>query len=163
VRQDEQITSLIVSLIKCSEHRFWDKVEIGPSESCWKYKEFRDSEGYGRFRVTGLDTKFGAHVCAFIFANGFAPELVRHSCDNPPCCNPAHLLAGTHQLNSADMVRRNRSLFGERNSHAKLTEAEVREILADTISTNKALAAEYGVTHSMISCIRLRKSWRHVS
>lgn len=34
--------------------------------------------------------------------------LVRHTCDNPPCCNPAHLITGTQAQNTADMMERGR-------------------------------------------------------
>jgi len=31
-----------------------------------------------------------------------------HRCDNPPCCNPAHLYVGTRKQNIADAVERKR-------------------------------------------------------
>lgn len=34
--------------------------------------------------------------------------LIRHTCDVPLCCNPFHLLKGTHQQNMDDMKERGR-------------------------------------------------------
>jgi len=39
----------------------------------------------------------------------------RHTCDNPWCINPEHLIVGTSRENHADMVERGRSNTGERH------------------------------------------------
>lgn len=54
---------------------------------------------------------FLAHRVSWALANNAEPgELdVRHSCDNPPCCNPLHLLTGTDADNRRDMLERGRA------------------------------------------------------
>lgn len=42
--------------------------------------------------------------------------MVRHSCDNPPCCNPAHLLVGTAAQNAQDMAERGRHRNQQKDS-----------------------------------------------
>lgn len=39
-----------------------------------------------------------AHRVAYEVEHGPIPEgvIIRHTCDNPPCCNPEHLIPGTH-------------------------------------------------------------------
>ncbi len=54
------------------------------------------------------------HRVAYCEANGVTLEaikgiIVRHTCDNPGCVNPDHLILGSHQDNSNDMVQRGRS------------------------------------------------------
>ena len=56
-----------------------------------------------------------------MMAHGYVPEVVRHACDNPPCCNPLHLLGGTHADNVADKVRRGRVPRGETHYNADKT------------------------------------------
>jgi len=48
--------------------------------------------------------------------------VIRHTCDNPRCINPDHLLAGTHKDNGEDVARR------RRGGKLKLTVEQVLEI-----------------------------------
>ena len=72
---------------------------------CVIYNGPRDPDGYGRFRGKA------AHRWAYATYVGEIPEglSVLHSCDNPPCVNPAHLRVGTQQDNVNDMWNRGRA------------------------------------------------------
>ena len=89
-------------------HRFWSKVDAAPSDMCWEWLAGKTREGYGQFKVDGK--QHPAHRVAFKLAYGYLPAglLVRHTCDNPGCCNPNHLILGTNQDNMSDVAARNR-------------------------------------------------------
>ncbi len=89
-------------------------------------------------------------------------HLVLHSCDNPACCNPAHLRTGTQADNMREMVSRGRSTRGSKNPKAKLTEQQVLEIRAIRGMTYKAIADRYNTCPTRISRIMNRKSWTHI-
>jgi hypothetical protein len=119
---------------KALAERFWEKVDKGGPEHpvlktrCWIWVACRTDEGYGRIIIRGWVAK--AHRVAWELANGpiRAGLLVCHRCDNPPCCNPAHLFEGTGLDNSRDMVakgrgkRRNFDATHCRHGHAYTTE-----------------------------------------
>jgi len=81
----------------------------GALDECWPYTGTTDRFGYGQMTL-GKKYSFQAHRVAFELANGPIPDglIVRHKCDNPPCCNPAHLELGTHYDNAQDKVSRGR-------------------------------------------------------
>ena len=95
---------------------------------CWEWSGARN-KGYGVFSVHGSKPRV-AHVVAWELHTGRQlPDgmVVRHTCDNPPCCNPAHLLLGTHGDNNRDKAERGRCGYnGKGFTH--LNHAEVREI-----------------------------------
>lgn len=90
------------------EDRFWSKVEMGGIDDCWPWTGRASIEGYGKITIGTRD--YRAHRVAWSIANnGPAPDdlMVRHlKCDNPPCCNPAHLAIGTAADNGADRSAR---------------------------------------------------------
>ncbi len=134
---------------------FWAKVDRrGPGE-CWPWIGSRIPNGYGQVKYHGQ--AYTAHDLAYILTNGPIPSgmLVMHSCDNPPCCNPAHLSAGTNLDNSRDMVKKNRhiNICGERHWNAKLTDEQVRTIRKD-IRRPCIVAKEYGVSPTHVSYLK---------
>lgn len=85
--------------------KFWAKVDERGKEECWPWQGTCDTKGYGR---AGKSER--AHRVAFMLARGPIPTgmLIRHRCDNPPCCNPFHLELGTKADNAQDAVERRR-------------------------------------------------------
>ncbi|UDL16940.1 HNH endonuclease [Stenotrophomonas phage TS-10] len=78
-------------------------------------------------------------------------QVVRHKCDNRLCINPAHLEYGTQGDNLKD--RR------ERHRYRKLTRADAESIKQDG-RTLAVVAAEYGVSITLVHYIKSGKQWR---
>lgn len=148
----------------CSaECRFWVNVRTGNPQECWPWRLRLSPKGYGKFKYRGEQL---AHRVAYWLATGIPPgEAVRHKCDNPPCCNPNHLVSGTQLENIADRDAKGRTgdrPRGRDNVNAKLNEALVRMICADKRS-HAELAREIGVAAHTIHAVRAGKTWSHVS
>lgn len=154
--------------------RFWSKVSVPPSNlECWEWKGATNANGYGNFKMPSQAGSYtvGAHRAAYMLFHGDYPQdglVIRHTCDNPRCVNPHHMLTGTVGDNVRDSFERGRRgpptirKVGSENPMAKLTEndvVEIRRMIADG-HTNTAIAKIYNVTHSNISDIRRGKTWR---
>jgi hypothetical protein len=139
----------------------WERIARGGSDDCWPFLGARSRKGYGQMRLGGRQIQ--AHRLAFRLAHGIDPGalFVCHRCDNPPCCNPAHLFLGTHLDNNRDCKAKGRNTAGERHHTAKLDEDQVRAIRARRATGELGidLASEFGVTPALISAIHLRKIW----
>lgn len=141
--------------------RFWNGVDVRHRNECWVWRGRRIGFGHGEFKVDGR-AQF-THRIAFTLAFGEIPEgmLVRHSCDNPACCNPTHLVTGSHHDNVRDRVIRQRGAVGEKAGKAKLTNEDVYVIRASS-APRAELAARFGVSIHNITAIKTRRSWRHL-
>lgn len=88
--------------------RFWAKVDRrGPNE-CWPWiAAFRPSVKYGYVSINGKSLA-ATHVALTIDGRvrPSPAHCARHSCHNPPCCNPAHLKWGTQWENAVDAFER---------------------------------------------------------
>ena len=158
------------------EEHFWAHVERVEG-GCWPWHG-ATARGYGTFTSRKLGGTFRANRLAYTFARGPIPDglHVLHECDNPPCCNPAHLFLGTHLDNVRDMVAKGRGakgeshgsrlhpermLRGEEHPHAKLTDAQVAEIRATPRrrGVQRVLARRFNVSEATVSMIVNGKVW----
>jgi DNA invertase Pin-like site-specific DNA recombinase len=89
-----------------------------------------------------------------------------HSCDNPPCCNPAHLFIGDHSENMRDREQKGRhnAPRGSRHGRSVLDEDAIRQIRNEHQSrvSQNAIAKRYGVTPQTVWAIVHRRTWSHV-
>jgi hypothetical protein len=163
-----------------AEIRFWAKVDkTSTPDGCWEWTAARDRDGYGAFKVDGR--MWRAPRWIFTQINGPMPdhEMTRHTCDNPPCVRPDHLVRGTVVQNAADQIERDRTTRGDRhhtrrdpgtrrrgeaNGAARLTEEQVLTIRArySEGATQVALAQEFNVSQPLVSQIIRRVAWSHI-
>jgi hypothetical protein len=141
--------------------------------ACINWSRYKDRAGYGTTFYRGKVRK--AHRVAYCHANGIPIEsidhmVIRHTCDNPSCVNPLHLITGSLKDNNTDRMLRNRSFHpdGEKNHASKLTDKQIYEIRKKYIPRRNgrstyALAKEYGVSPAWISRIVLGYAWRDES
>ncbi len=146
---------------------FWAKVDRRGAAECWPWHGYIRASGYGWFNFGGKTMT--ANRAAYILTNGpIDPTtlFVCHTCDNPLCCNPAHLWLGTAAQNNLDCLLkgRHRSLppKGEDSPNAKLTRNQAVEAFHSALPA-KELAAQWGVAPQSIENIRQGKTWSHAT
>lgn len=164
----------------------WTRVATGVASACWPWTGAKKHFGYGKMNFSGKC--LSTHRLAWALTNGPIPPglCVCHHCDNPPCCNPAHLFLGTLAENNADMRAKGRAvtprnmaavtpnarsgrrgfcLFGSSNPSAKLTEADIPQIrnavaLGEEIAS---VAKRFAITKATIKDVCRRRSWRQIA
>lgn len=151
--------------------RFWEKVDKRGPDECWVWTRATSGE-YGEISLGGRGRPISAHRASWLLTCGPIPPglSVLHSCDNPPCVNPAHLFLGTQADNVADMERkgraRRRAVSGEGHYLATLSDAsaeEIRSLYASGAGSQYALARRFRTTQPCVWAIVNRKGrWSRV-
>lgn len=134
-------------------------------ETCWDWPYSTNKTGYAALAINGKMTRAARYICKRV--HGPPPtqgHQAAHNCGNRRCINPHHIEWKTRKENEADKLLHGTRHRGEQSVKAKLTEAQVREILRQRASgaTMKALSEQFGVAHSTIQSILERRNWRHI-
>ena len=167
------------------QYRLHPQVGRSPGEAlCWAWTGYVDRDGYGRFSVRDGGKQRWLRVTHLMWewANGVPfPQglLARHTCDNPNCVNPAHIIPGTQLENRRDAVERGRTARGDRQGHrlhpevvqrgsqhpnAVLTEEGVlwaHEEVAKGMSVSEA-ARRLKASRTALRFALAGETWRHV-
>lgn len=130
-----------------------------PDDSCWEWQGNLNDTGYGRVCHGGQVRN--AHRVVAELKYGKLPRhiVARHTCDNPPCVNPAHIITGTQRDNVHDMR------WGRvRRSGIKLTEQDVmkmRDLYSSGVGITR-LADMFDLDRTHTWRVVTRRSWRYV-
>ncbi len=141
--------------------RLWARVDMGAPDECWEWRGTRSKKGYGRIQVGTLARSMVVLVHRLAWEATHGPIVdalcVLHRCDNPPCCNPAHLFLGTRADNNADKLAKGRQPRGETHQTAVLSDGTCREIqhLALDGWVQQDIANAYGVSQQHVSLLKL--------
>ncbi|MDA8238027.1 MAG: HNH endonuclease [Chloroflexi bacterium] len=126
--------------------------------ACWPFVGNGTAAGYGQLSIgRGKGRMIAAHRLSYELAVGPIPSgmVVRHTCDNPPCVNPAHLVVGAPVDNVRDMVDRNRRR-GRTLTADQVADLRLRAAAGESY---RDLAASAGVDASTIARIVKGRTW----
>lgn len=138
-----------------SKRLFGNTQQVG---DCLEWQGARDINGYGRVsRVTYGESL--AHRAAYRHTIGPVPEglYLLHSCDNPCCINPEHLVPGTQQDNMDDASSKGVRL-GE---PPKKVPDELLGVILQRLANGdkqREIAKEYQISESYLSLIKHGKA-----
>ncbi len=131
----------------------------------WPFGKNRD--GYGNFWVDGKHVGAHRYICELVHGAPPTPKHeAAHSCGrgHEACISPIHLDWKTRTNNQADRLEHGTHNRGELSGKAKLTEADVREILAlKGIEKQRDLAKRFGVSSGAIAGIHHGRRWAWLS
>lgn len=148
---------------------FIDRFEYKKNKGCWDcVSHKKDAFGYPRAGFLGKNTPVHRIIYTKEFGCIGKGLLVRHTCDNPACINPKHLLLGTIQDNIRDRDLRGRTsrvarTNGEINGLSKTTSKEVLKIRSlRNKKTQTEIAKMFGLSQTHVSGIQTGRYWSHL-
>ena len=136
-----------------------------PDDECWEYQGFLNHDGYGQITDEERKTRRVHRLMYEAYCEPLAKgQVVRHTCDNPACCNPHHLTLGTQYDNVRDCVERGRfpNRAGEANGRAKInkqTVLDIRKIYSSGMWSYGLLAQLFEIPRATIAHIITGYTW----
>lgn len=146
-----------------------ENIIVDPVKGCFLWQRSVDITGYGRQSWNGRTWKVHRLMWTLIHGEISEGVKIRHKCDVWSCCNPTHLIIGSAQDNSNDMVERGRVNAPREECHGNVKVKwfevlEIRRRYAQGDCTHQDLADEFGFKHedSVGQIIRgERWAWLH--
>ena len=135
--------------------------QTGGPDACWPWTHTARTINAGGYPLARWNNRTQTVPRIVMCITRSIPDLpglvARHTCDNPACCNPAHLIPGDHRDNMRDCIERGRRAkrYRPHTRRKKLSDNAVRAIRADTRPLAD-IAAEHGISLAVASTVRRR-------
>lgn len=139
--------------------RMLEKPTEETPSGCFVWTGTKNSGNYGLITFNGSQVL--AHRFVYMMmhpSENISSKVIMHTCDNPSCVNPEHLISGTQSENMLDCSSKGR--YGSHRT-SKLTEDQVREIKYSLLPP-RFYCQKYSVGKSTISAIRTGTTWSHI-
>jgi hypothetical protein len=141
-----------------AQDRFNSKFEKVKS-GCWEWLPSKDADGYGQFTLNFEGKKYvlRAHRYSWVLANKkdwpTDKPVARHTCNNPGCVNPKHILPGTVKENASDAIKA--------GTHYNGTNARKRPVITPigNFESGAAASRALGIRHpALIKLLKQKDS-----
>src|SRR5712671_2284212 len=141
---------------------------LGPTD-CWPWTGIIGTWGYGVFWLRGHN--INASRATYLLLVAAVPKnlVVCHTCDNPACCNPAHLWVGTQADNLRDCRIKGRAKNVRGKDHprtlAKLSPRlieKAKKLHYEKGISQSEIGRRWGVHSSVISRAVRNKTWKYL-
>ncbi|AII27524.1 HNH endonuclease [Vibrio phage VPp1] len=109
-----------------------------------------NTDGYPRALIDG-NNNAKLHRVVLELKTGKVPEVARHTCDNPLCLNPNHLVDGTQYDNMLDRDSRGRT-----HNHVSVKEKELVKSMRAEGKKYKEIAKALGISYKRVEYINLK-------
>lgn len=130
---------------------------------CWGWQGLKNIGGYAVFSHKKMYIA-SRLIYEHMYGKFDDNLIICHFCDNPECTNFLHLFVGTPKDNSQDMVNKGRSVKGQKNPRAILSNEQVIEIkkMIQQGLKNRHIGPIFNVDADVISNIRCGQTWSHI-
>jgi len=119
---------------------------ITTNTGCMEWTRCYNTDGYPRAYINGqANGKVHRIVWELYNKESAHNQVVRHTCDNPKCINPKHLLIGSNKDNVQDRTDR------DRLGISKTDRIAIKVLYEQGLYTQKQLALMFKVSNSTIS------------
>lgn len=123
---------------------------------CLEWQGCLNTDGYPRVFYNGNSNgKLHRIVYELVYSEDISGKVIRHTCDNPKCINPVHLISGTPYDNARDRDSRGR---GRAMFSADMIK-EIRRLWATGEFTQSGLARHLNIHQGSVRQIVLKKNY----
>jgi hypothetical protein len=141
-------------------------VEVNSTTGCWIWSGSCSNRGYGKKYYGSHYSTHRLVAWAWKDMPLKSESIVCHTCDNPPCCNPDHLVVADQSWNIKDAYKKGRiDVSKENNPNSKVSIELIKEIRGKYQAggvAQKELCEIYDLSPAHIHRIVRGKRWYNI-